>query len=418
MGRNICIYKPGNRLLILTVAGLLLLCVNPGWTQGEHNRNLLLAAAMSLSPLVLLIRRCRILIPRIDLPLSMVCVCVIAFPLIFHPESIRWITMLFTCACCVYFMMLARLISVSGITGPQLCRVIRIMVYCFAGVLVIQQICLLLGWPIPLNGHSWYSTAPWKLNSLTAEPSHTTVTLATAMFFYTRTLRYENPESNLPESLRTTPWLWISYVWAIFSTVNSSALLLGPLCLLPYITRRNLPGAASALAGVLLLIFLTPVGDLPQICRLRDTIKATLTLDERAMMEADLSASARTVPTLRGAKLINPSDVRTWIGYGVDADQRDTAPRPCDLEEKGFAGVFSMWHNYGAICALAYWTAIAMTTLRRRDPLSWIAFLFAMQMSADHNMQLVWMIMAFGYTYSRITGNPKPLNPKAQTSKA
>ena len=65
--------------------GLVLLSINPTWTQGEANKNLLLAAAMCVSPMVLLIKNTRVLMPRIDLPLSGVAIMVMAMPVLFHP---------------------------------------------------------------------------------------------------------------------------------------------------------------------------------------------------------------------------------------------------------------------------------------------------------------------------------------------
>ena len=74
---------------ILLMIGLVLLSINPTWTQGEANKNLLLAAAMCLSPMVLLIKNTRVLMPRIDLPLAGVAIMVMVMPVLFHPESVK-----------------------------------------------------------------------------------------------------------------------------------------------------------------------------------------------------------------------------------------------------------------------------------------------------------------------------------------
>lgn len=389
----------GRRALALTAAGLTLLCVNPALTQGENHVNLLLSALMCLSPLVLLMRGARVFIPRIDIPLTLLCVSVIAMPLLFHPDTVRWRTMLFTCAYCVFFMALARTLRVSGLTPGFLCRLVRVIVYAFALMLIFQQICLLTGLDVPMRNPDYDEVAPWKLNSLMTEPSHTVVSLATLMFFYTRTLRVVSPGETLWVCIRNNPWLWAAYAWAIFSTGNASSFVLGPLCLLPYITRRNvLPVAAAAVAAFAVLYF-TPVGDLPQVSRVRNFSLALLTFDEDRMYEADPSGAARFAPTLRGARLVDPSAKEMYVGHGVDADTHDTAPRLPWMDEKGFAGVLSMWHNYGAFCALAFWAAIAMVTVIPRRWLSYVTFLFALQMSADYNMQLVWLVMAWSMSF-------------------
>lgn len=382
----------------LTIAGLTLLCINPGYTQGEHNKNLLLATAMAISPLVLLIKETRVFIPRIDIPLGIVCLYVTAAPLLFHPESVRWITMLFTCACCVYFMMLARLVRTAHLSPGVICGFIRTVIYAFAAVLIIQQICLVSGLPVFCAG-AVYPQAPWKLNSLTAEPSHTTITLGALMYFYTQTRRIADPETGLWKEITSFWPAWACWIWVLFSTVNASAFLLAPLAFLPYITRRNIwlwVCAASLAAAVL---FLSPAGHTGAPDRLRKTLMATVTLDDKAIEEADASAAARIVPTIWGAREIHLGESDTWTGHGVDADQHDIKERPCDGQNRGFAGVLSMFYNYGAPCAIAFWWAIGSVTLIRRRWLSILTFLFAIQMSAEHNMQLVWVILAFSMVF-------------------
>ncbi|MDE5645422.1 MAG: hypothetical protein K2I45_07260 [Muribaculaceae bacterium] len=356
---------------------------------------------MTLSPLVLLLRRARVFIPRIDIPLCLVCMFVITFPVIFHPATVRWITMLFTCACCVYFMMLARLVRIADLTPALICRLIRTIIYAFAAVLIVQQICLVCGLPI-FNEAKVYPMLPFKLNSLTAEPSHTSVTLGALMYFYTQTRRTEAPDTGLWRELKEHWPVWACWLWCLFSPVNASAYMLAPLALLPYVTLRNSPYWITAGLAAVILFLTFPYGASWTADRLRKTTIAVTTLDDRTILEADSSAASRIVPTLRGAKAIDMTTKETWTGYGTDADQRDMPPRPCDEDRKGFAGIFSMFHNYGAPCALAFWWLIATVTLIRKRWLSLLTFAFAMQMSAEHNMQLVWVILAFSMVFKHV----------------
>lgn len=395
----------------LTVTALTLLCVNPGITQGEDCKNLLLIAAMCVSPAVFLMRGARVFIPRVDIPLSAVCVLVLAGPLIFHPSTIRWITMLFTCACCVWFMVVARLLRMSRMTPELLCGMIRTIVYAFAVVLVIQQLCRLFGLPIFMEGGMIYAQSPFKLNSLTAEPSHTTVTLTMLMFTFTQTCRHLDSKERLIVNLRNNPALWLCWAWTVFSTDNASAYVLSPVIFTPWLTRRNVVWWVGGGLVVIAVIFWANTERLHQLDRVKKTAIAFVTLDEEAMIEADASSSARIVPTLRGAKEIDFTDTDTYVGHGVDADQRDIAPRPCDLKQRGFAGLFCISYNYGLICGLAFWTAIGFATLRRHPWTTWLTFLYALQLSADHNMQLVWMIMALGMTFKyTVCGSRKLLD--------
>lgn len=308
--------------------------------------------------------------------------------------------MLFTCAYCFFFMMLARLVRIAELTPRIILLIIRTVVFIMAIALVIQQIMVLCGISTFGFGSNYvHPLLKWKLNSLTAEPSHTIVTLSTIMFFYTQTCRVINPRESFLTNIKKKPLLWLAYAWVTCTCGSSSALILGPLCLLPFVDRDNVFKWLAAACTIGALIFLTPIKDTRHVSRIINTFAAATTLDEDKLMEADLSASARIVPTIRGAVLLNPADIRFYSGHGVDADQRDTAPRPCDDEERGFAGVFSLLYNYGLLAALAFWTGIAMVTLIPGRTLSIVPFIFAIQIGADYNMQLVWMIMAFSMVF-------------------
>lgn len=405
--------RPAGRLpAVLAITALVLLCTNPGLTQGEDNKNLLLCSAMCLSPLVLLMRGARVFMPRIDIPLVTVCVCVVAMPCIFHPASVRWITMFFTCAYCVYFMMTARLIRMARLTAYDATRIFAGIIYAFAAVLVLQQFCRLLDWPIPLEAKQ-YPRLPWKLNSLTAEPSHSAVTLGALMFFYTLTCRTLDPGESLWMNVRRHWPVWMCFLWVMFTTVNSSAYLLAPLCLLPYLNRKTLPYALIAVAAVVAAVTLTPVGQSLQIKRLKDTIVATATLDADRIIKADGSAAFRIVPTIYGAEALDITEPDFWIGHGTDADQYEIKERPCSMDDKGSAGIFSLLYNYGAVCALAFWAAIFTSCVNTRKWITIIPALYALQLSVDFNMQLCWMVMALALFYNHVTAPTDSKLPQA-----
>lgn len=390
-----------NRLpLYLTIIAVVILSINPGWTQGDKCINLLLCAFIAISPLALLLKECRILVPKIDIPLILVCVFVIAFPLIFHPDTIRWNTMLFTCAYCVFFMMFTRLAISSGIQPADFYKTAKGIVYAYFIVLIIQQICVTFGLPVFLRGYMHYSN-PYKLGALSAEPSHTTVLLSTLIYFYGQIKRYQNSSLTLWKEFRQNPWLWIAYYYVILTTVNASALLLGIGCLLPFVTKKNVIYALVTGVVCSLILFLIPWSPTSQPDRLKQTLISVVTLDEEAIMAGDLSSSERIVPSIRGAKLIQPARAETYIGHGVDADKTDTEPQPYHWFENGtgFAGIFSMWHNYGALAAISFWTAIFLVTVIKKSPLTWLTFILALQLSADYNMQFIWQLMAVSLIY-------------------
>lgn len=396
----------------LLIVGLVLLCINPGFTQGENRLNTLLCAVMSLSPAVLLLRRARVIIPRIDIPLGLVCVFVLTWPAIFHPEHIRLSTTLFTCAYCVYIMMLARLARISGLSPEKFSRLIRYVIYSFAIVLVVQQLCVLTGSPV-FNASMTYPN-PWKLNSLTSEPSHSSVTLAALMFFLTQTYVRTNPGAGIWRFVKQEWPVCLCWVWVLFSTFNSSAYLLAPLPVVPFIRKGNAWKYALAAICIASAVLFTGAGDQPLIKRIKDFAIAAVSMNEEKMFEADISAADRIVPTIWGWKALRDSGPAIFTGHGTDADTHQLQSRVYDFttkENKGFAGFFSMCYNYGLPCALAFWWATGVCTIVARRPISILTFLFALQMSADFNMQLVWMIIAFGMiTKTSVFGDSRLLS--------
>lgn len=395
MGHNLTERKAA---CIAATVYLVLLCINPLYTQGHGQMNILLNVALCLSPIVLIMRKARTFIPRIDIPMTLVAALIIGMPLIFHPETVRWETQLFTCAYCFFFMMFARLVLISDFPVRAYFKIIEWIIYAYTIMLLIQQLCVLCGWPV-LGETFHFPDLPWKLNSLHSESSHTIVTVSTLMYFYTQSQKNDDRKLTILQSIKGNPLLWGAFIWVSATSFSTSALVLGPLCFLPFINRHNILKWLAAAAVILIIALCTPLKDYRDVSRLRHTIAATVTLDDKKVMDADLSASARIVPTFRGARIIDPTDVRLLTGYGVDADDHDTAPRPCDIDKKGFAGVFSLMHNYGLFAALAFWIGIGMVTLVSRHPLSILTFIFAVQMSADYNMQLGWMIMAFSMIF-------------------
>lgn len=390
-----------NIYAIFCVAALVLLSVNPSYTEGNDGINLLLCSALCLSPLLLLLKGNLILLPRIDIPLSLVSIFTVIFPLAFNPDTMRWSTMLFTCAYCVFFMVFARLVRNADIKPELFLKTLSWIVYAYTIVLIIQQICVLSGFPIPFKSIYYYDVIPFKLNSLSAEASHTTIFLSICMYFYMQTRVLIQKNLSLIQDWKDNPLLWLAYSWTIFSTFNTSAFVFFPLSLLPFVNKKNLWGVAGAFTLLFIILILSPKALYRHSERLIKVGTAVLTLNEEKILEADKSAAFRILPTIRGVKTIKPDDIRILTGYGVDADKSDTAPRPLykDHPDWGSAGIFSMWHNFGCLCAISLWIAIFFVTIIKNRWLTYLTFLLGIMMSADYNMQMVWQLMAFSLIY-------------------
>ena len=393
-----------NKVLLFTM--LALVTVSIGYTQGPENINLLLCGALVLSPLVLIIKANRIFLPWIDVPFLLVCAWVLTVPAIFHPDTVRITTVLFTCAYCIFFMMFARVARDSGLPRKSLPDFAKIIIYAFFAMLITQQACVLFGWPV-INSGCVYPELPWKLNSLSAEPSHTTLTLCFVMFIYTQSIRTISPHIGLWQSLKSEYMLWLCWLWTIFTTYNATAFVLAPMAILPFITGRNIWKYAIAACVVVTAIVLIPRDVYTHIDRIRDFGAAAARLDDRGMIEADGSMASRFVPTIWGAQALKP-DTELVTGHGIDADVYDIEDKPCDNHDNmGSAGFFKMTYNYGLPCALFLWIGIGVATLSRRKWWTIVSFLYALHFSADFNMQHLWMIICYALAYKSIVCHEK-----------
>lgn len=322
--------------------------------------------------------------------------------------------MLFSCSYAIFFMMMARLTRMSLESSPSIganptvknihrgsseiipiCVLIKRIVYAFAIVLLLQQFCVLTGLPVVLKSEVYEN--PWKLNSLTSEPSHTSLVLSILMFFFSLVQSTVRSKYSLWRCIKEYPLLWICYIYVISTTDNATALVMSPISLLPFIRRDNWI-VVTLCGGILLGIFLS-IPASGHAGRIQRIFSGLTTFNDSIIVNADESIAARIVPTLRGASTLLPPDIETITGHGVDADHIDMDPVPGMRNGLGHAGIFSMLHNYGLPGAISLWILIGFVTIVPGRWITILTFLMAFYLSGYFNMQFVWMVMAFGMVY-------------------
>lgn len=384
----------------LLVAALVSVCVNLSWFQSADWRNNLLIATMCASPLVLLMKGTRVIIPRIDIPLLLLIVWVVSAPVIFHPDTLRWTTILFTVANCVFFMMTARLMRIAGMTAEEFLKVTGWIVIAYAAVLLIQQICVVAGMPVFNEGVVYI--LPFKLNSLSAEASHSVYTVGMLMYIYSQIWRARHASGSIIRCFRENPAVWLCFLWVMCTSCAVSAFFFAPLALLPFIDRKSWAPILGIGASLLLIVIVTvPISENYYFMRAQKIVFSVISLDEDRIIAQDESASDRIVPTIRGFKAVRNIDSSTLTGHGVDADRRDIEERPAYNRHYGSAGMFALWYNYGLPAALLLWFVIVEATLVPRKILTWFTTAFAIFMTMEYNLQLLWMVVIFsmGYKY-------------------
>lgn len=382
--------------------GVILLATVLDVALDDRHKNMLLVAYICLSPLILLIRECRVILPRIDVPLLVFSVFAGISGVVWHPEHFRLGTYLFSVGFCVYFAMMARMLRVAGFTVDEFLKLLRIIIYAFTVVLLIQQFCVLTGLPV-FNQTTVYGE-PWKLDSLAREPSYMVTILSILIFFFGLISKAGHPDQNLLYNIRKNPWTWISYLWCLFTCYTASAYVALPLSLIPWIDRRNLVRSLGILVAVITAcLIINNFIPSRQFSRTQRTVAALVTLDSAKIVEADLSASERIIPAMTIMKKLHVDDADFWLGHGSDKAMKDVRPTPLETETSPY--IFNVWYNYGFLAELGLLWLIFNVCLIRRKPITWIISAAAFIYIAYNNCSAIWMILIFMMQY-RVSVNP------------
>lgn len=377
---------------------IILVAVSPAFALGDGNRNLLLIGAMCLSPYFFL--RYPIIIPKVDVPLVALCIMMISFPLMFHPETMRWSTVLYSCLFCMYFMAFARVLLAKEYTLSDFAQLLKGLIYAYCVVLIIQQLCVLNEWPI-FNVSNYSINEPWKLNSLMSEPSHSARIIPVLMFFYIiAEERITGEKYILKHCFTEDKKVWLAFLWLMLTMGSATAFIF-----LLIIVFKVFPSFKKAntlfiiIASVLTILVATNGNH--NFDRAYRFTKAVMTLDERQIIKADGSGAHRIVQSFKGAKFVNLNRHSDWIGYGVDADQTLVSNFQRSLAGNG--GMFSIWINYGFLVCALWWVFTCCTIYQRRTPfISLFIWFLTVLIVGGMNNQIVWLVLLVSYCYKSI----------------
>ena len=201
------------------------LSVSPAFALADDNKNLLLIAAMAvLTPFIFILNPSRI--SKIDLTLVTLCLFMVIFPLLGHPETMRWSTVLYSCVFCFYFMAFIRALFYSSFNNESLIRLLKSLIYAYCIVLIIQQFCVLTGLPI-FNVSNYSLNDPWKLNSLMSEPSHSARIISVLMYLFVCCEEKQNIGEKLSfkESFKNSKYVWLSFFWCVLTMGSATAFI-------------------------------------------------------------------------------------------------------------------------------------------------------------------------------------------------
>jgi len=368
------------------------MAISPAFALGSDSRNLLLIGFMFLSPIIIL-RYFEF--DKKDLWLLVFLVSIVIFSPLNHPETIRWSTVLYTLMFGFTFIAYKQLLRQNKFSLINYINILRILIYSYFIVLLIQQFCVLIGLPI-FNVSNYNPEQPWKLNSLSSEPSHSARIVALLMYCYiTVKESVVNRKYNFKFHFKEDKFVWIGFVWTMLTMTSGTAFLFLAVFLLKFVRFKNLLTVFISLGGIIIALNYI---EFPAAERTYKTVMATLTFDKDAIIVADHSASIRIIPFLILAGMVSLNSWDGWFGHGVDhvstflSDYMPSVPQ--GITGGGF---LQIWMEYGFISLAMFFIFSLFSSYRKGDFFS-MFFWFMLVFLNGVNSQIVWLCLILLFT--------------------
>lgn len=367
----------------LLYIGLAILLVSPAFALGSGARNMLLIAAMAVSPIIFVLYP--VFTRKIDIALLAFLFLTIACPLLNHPLTMRWSTALYTGMFGLYTMALYRLYLFSEITPSDFAKFLKAFIYTYFVVLLIQQFCVLTGLPI-FNVSNYNVLEPWKLNSLMSEPEHSGRMIALLMYSYLTMREIEAKQSyTFEESWAKEKYVWIVFLYSMLTMVSAGAYVFLLIVLSKFLTKRMI-----LYLSIIICIMVTFVNS-DTFMRTYKLAVATLTFDINQIYRADQSGALRFVPSILCLQHINIWSWDGWFGEGIDYVSTFISNYLPGVE-KGYVGggLFQYAVDYGLIPFLIFTIFSFRMCYDRNNKISSIAFWLFSILLTGINLQLSW----------------------------
>lgn len=379
-----------NKSLLIVI--LFSLSIAPAIFLGEGNRNLLLIGVIFITPIFLL----KILkIEKIDILFFLMFLIMLLVPYIVNTETYRISTVLYSGLFGFLFITYKQLLNNSDFTIDTYLKLIKFIIYAYFIVLLIQQFCVLTGLPI-FNISNYEQANPWKLNSLSAEPSHTGRIVPLLMFSYIVIKEFiENRKYSLSLDFTNDKYLWFAFSWIIFTSGSATAYLFFILIFFKFLSLKN---SIYLCILILLLIGVINFFEINSYQRTLDFFMAVLTLDINKMMAVDHSASIRIAPLVVVFNNITATNINGLFGNGIDTTSNLISKYIYGIPDGLVAGgTFQLWYEYGFIVFILFIIYTFFNIYDKNNNTN-ILFWFLLVFIAGINSQMVWLCMVLLYT--------------------
>lgn len=313
--------------------------------------------------------------------------------LLLSTAPIRYSTVLYSILFILSFISFIKLVNISNYSLDDFIWVTRTILIAYFLVVVLQQICVLLHLPI-INARNYSYLEPWKLNSLSAEPSWAGRINALMMYAFLVILDIKNERKiNFVESFKSNRLVWFCFLWTQVFIFSSTAIVFLCAVLFKYVEAKKI----IYILPILLLIFFVQNNNIKSVERIENTAKSIITWDPDVIYQADSSASARVIPFIVLSRKVVDSfkDIDIFFGRGVDYSAKNI--------DYGMGGeikastAFTIWLDFGVFSFITYIIFSIIICVNRHDIISSLFFWFFMVFLYGLNTQIPWLTMMVLY---------------------
>lgn len=308
------------------------------------------------------------------------------------------------------FIEYKHLIKINSISANKFTKILRTIIFSYGIVLIIQQLSKYLKIPA-INGLPFYIDN-YRYNSLSNEPSHTSIIILIIMisYMYVKSLSL-NGRYNISYAFKKDYLLWGTYLYILLTSGSSTGFLVIPVTFLYFIRLRNL------VIFIILLITIFSLSityiDIPAFIRIKELLPVLLTLDPEQISFIDQSGAARINPILYYFSDFNITSPQTWFGYGRGYSEPMLMDRIIGINNEyatGAGGVFPiLFYDYGLISGILFLICLYKHCYSNKTfflIIIWILFFY----SATLNSYLQWLYFTISYSTIHYTKSNKKKN--------
>ncbi len=377
--------------IIIVLIGL---ATAPAVLLGDDNRNFGLIGLMLVSPLFALVLLRKIKLSAENLLLLGFTLSIVLFPAVIHQET-RWSTILYSLMFCGLFISYHAALHSGNLPIEVFIKTIRYLIFAYTVVLVIQQLNVLLGMPI-FNLSNYDPAEPWKLNSLSSEPSHSARIMGLLALSYIIAKRTAQRMGVLDLRRNYKDFLlFICFLWTMITMFSATAVILLAIVLMAFVDEINLRQISAGLI-IFGIVILTLPDQLTE--RAFALSVATLSLDYQEVLRADHSGAMRIAPMLVLTELVEIFSLKGLFGNGVDSVSLFMSDFIMGVHEGHTGGgMLALWYEYGFVAFLFFVVFTMSVTAALSGPVKFIIW-FLLIFLGSLNNQIVWLTIIILFT--------------------